>query len=189
MPATIMMANDMSTSQIVLYYIKGDSVRQGRGGSVNGRRVLPVNRTILQELLISNCFADTQPRYDAATFRRRYRMQRDLFIKHSSDLQHHDRYFKQLPDATGLLGHSTWMKTTTAMRLLAYGVAGDLLQESIGLASSTAMECLKKFFVGIREIYEEQYLRMPTKEDLERIMAINEKRGFPGMIGSIDCMH
>jgi hypothetical protein len=33
------------------------------------------------------------------------------------------------------------------------------------------------------------YLREPTVEDTSRLLSINEARGFPGMIGSFDCMH
>uniref|UniRef100_A0A0D3DQQ1 DDE Tnp4 domain-containing protein n=1 Tax=Brassica oleracea var. oleracea TaxID=109376 RepID=A0A0D3DQQ1_BRAOL len=33
------------------------------------------------------------------------------------------------------------------------------------------------------------YLRRPTAADLQRLLDIGEHRGFPGMIGSIDCMH
>uniref|UniRef100_A0A0D3EDK9 Uncharacterized protein n=1 Tax=Brassica oleracea var. oleracea TaxID=109376 RepID=A0A0D3EDK9_BRAOL len=33
------------------------------------------------------------------------------------------------------------------------------------------------------------YLRRPTPADLQRLLDIGEHRGFPGMIGSIDCMH
>ncbi|XP_010421049.1 PREDICTED: uncharacterized protein LOC104706547 [Camelina sativa] len=33
------------------------------------------------------------------------------------------------------------------------------------------------------------YLRRPTAEDLQRLLNIGEQRGFPGMVGSIDCMH
>uniref|UniRef100_A0A0D3AMD4 DDE Tnp4 domain-containing protein n=1 Tax=Brassica oleracea var. oleracea TaxID=109376 RepID=A0A0D3AMD4_BRAOL len=41
------------------------------------------------------------------------------------------------------------------------------------------------------EIWEmkEEYLRRPTTEDLQRLLDIGEIRGFPGMVGSIDCMH
>uniref|UniRef100_A0A0D3DUS2 Myb-like domain-containing protein n=1 Tax=Brassica oleracea var. oleracea TaxID=109376 RepID=A0A0D3DUS2_BRAOL len=34
-----------------------------------------------------------------------------------------------------------------------------------------------------------EYLRRPMPEDLQRLLDIGEIRGFPGMIGSIDCMH
>ncbi|EGZ12293.1 hypothetical protein PHYSODRAFT_258783, partial [Phytophthora sojae] len=33
------------------------------------------------------------------------------------------------------------------------------------------------------------YLRQTTPDDLENLIAENAERGFPGMIGSLDCMH
>jgi hypothetical protein len=41
----------------------------------------------------------------------------------------------------------------------------------------------------IIELYEEEFLRQPNSDDLAVIEASNSKRGFPGMIGSVDCMH
>ncbi|XP_024004851.1 putative nuclease HARBI1 [Eutrema salsugineum] len=35
----------------------------------------------------------------------------------------------------------------------------------------------------------DQYLRRPTPEDLQHLLDVGESSGFPGMIGSIDCMH
>nr|XP_043620600.1 uncharacterized protein LOC122592438 [Erigeron canadensis] len=44
--------------------------------------------------------------------------------------------------------------------------------------------------LGINEMYGPTYLRRPTSMDLERIYDVHEQlHGFPGMIGSIDCMH
>lgn len=34
-----------------------------------------------------------------------------------------------------------------------------------------------------------QYLRKPTLDDVQRLLYMHEERGFPGMLGSIDCMH
>uniref|UniRef100_A0A0D3AUS6 Uncharacterized protein n=1 Tax=Brassica oleracea var. oleracea TaxID=109376 RepID=A0A0D3AUS6_BRAOL len=48
---------------------------------------------------------------------------------------------------------------------------------------------LKNFVDGVISLFGEDYLRRPTAEDLKRLLDIGEMRGFPGMIGNIDCMH
>jgi hypothetical protein len=42
---------------------------------------------------------------------------------------------------------------------------------------------------GVVHLYGAEYLRSPTPEDIRRHLEINNKRGFPGMFGSIDCTH
>nr|XP_043639657.1 uncharacterized protein LOC122610763 [Erigeron canadensis] len=40
------------------------------------------------------------------------------------------------------------------------------------------------------QLYRDEYLRKPTEADIERLTAKQaEVHGFPGMLGSIDCMH
>ncbi|CAL2249307.1 unnamed protein product [Prunus armeniaca] len=41
----------------------------------------------------------------------------------------------------------------------------------------------------VENLYTMEYLRKPTPRDLQRLLQKGEARGFPGMIGSIDCMH
>ena len=38
-------------------------------------------------------------------------------------------------------------------------------------------------------IFGNEYLRRPNNEDTERLLQMGVARGFPGMLGSIDCMH
>ncbi|XP_057811713.1 uncharacterized protein LOC131025951 [Salvia miltiorrhiza] len=58
------------------------------------------------------------------------------------------------------------------------------------LGESTALECLKKFCKAVVRIFGGMYLRRPTTADVQRITAMHEARhGFPGMLGSLDCMH
>jgi hypothetical protein len=73
--------------------------------------------------------------------------------------------------------------------MLGYGTAADALDEVLKIAASTSLECLEKFSKGIIECFGAEYLRPPTSDGLEKILQENEARGFPGMIGSIDCMH
>ena len=75
------------------------------------------------------------------------------------------------------------------MRMLAYGTPADLLDEGLRIAESTTIECLTEFVKGIRLNFGAEYLRRPTEDDTRRLLQISEVRGFPGMLGSLDCMH
>ena len=48
---------------------------------------------------------------------------------------------------------------------------------------------MKKFVAAVVAIFLEEYLRSPNNEDIARLLAHSQNRGFPGMLGSIDCMH
>jgi hypothetical protein len=98
-------------------------------------------------------------------------------------------YFTQRVDAANRQGLSPLQKCTAAIRQLATGSAADQLDEYLKIGETTAMETLKHFMKGVREIFGERYLRRPTVEDTERLLKLGEKRWFPGMFGSIDCMH
>ena len=57
------------------------------------------------------------------------------------------------------------------------------------MSEVTISKYLKKFAVGVVELYGEKYLRSPTEEDIMMYCNKNAERGFPGMFGSIDCVH
>ncbi|XP_059670686.1 uncharacterized protein LOC132316189 [Cornus florida] len=78
---------------------------------------------------------------------------------------------------------------TTAFRILAYGYAVDHYDEYIKIGKSTTIKCLKAFCNAIVAVYAEEYMRPPNEADIARLLEEGEQRGFPGMLGSIDCMH
>lgn len=73
--------------------------------------------------------------------------------------------------------------------MLAYGTPADALDEYLKIGKSTALECLDMFSQGVIAVFSGEYLWAYTVEDMERLLQVNESRGFPGMLGSIDCMH
>ncbi|KAJ9555173.1 hypothetical protein OSB04_009787 [Centaurea solstitialis] len=135
-------------------------------------------------------YFDDNPTYPEKTFKRRFRMSRNLFTRIVYDLYTRYPYFQQQYDATGLPGLSTHQKCTAAIRQLAYGITGDAWDDYVRMGESTARKCLNHFVEGIIQMYGKVYLRKPTYEDIQQLYAAHDDRhGFPGMLGSLDCMH
>ena len=73
--------------------------------------------------------------------------------------------------------------------MLTYGVPADATDEYVRIGESTAIESLRRFVAAVIDLFEDEYLRYPSEADTTRLLALGEKNGFPGMLGSIDCMH
>ncbi|XP_038707306.1 uncharacterized protein LOC120002618 [Tripterygium wilfordii] len=128
--------------------------------------------------LFNDYFAEN-PVYPHDRFRRRLRMRRDLFLRIQSALEAHEPYFQQKMDAAGKLGLSSLQKITAALRMLAYGVSADLLDEYVLIGESTAVLSMKKFVKTVISVFGNEYLRSPNSDDVARLLAIGESRGFP----------
>ena len=61
--------------------------------------------------------------------------------------------------------------------------------EYLCMSESTCLDSLYKFCKAVIVVFGPEYLRETTTEDRARLLAMNASRGFPGMLGSIDCMH
>ena len=119
----------------------------------------------------------------------RFRMSKSLFLRIVNDLTARNKYFKQKRNAAWKQGFHPIHKCLVAMRMLAYGGPADALDDTYKMAESTVLETLMEFVTTVIDVYGGEYLRPPNPRELEVILRHNEARGFPGMIGSIDCMH
>ena len=138
--------------------------------------------------LWNDYFSET-PTYPHNVFRRRFRMNKALFLRIVHRLSTEVEYFQPKVDATGRSSLTPLQKCTAAIRQLAYGGGSDTVDEYVRIGETTARRSLHNFAAGIIHLFGDEYLRRPTPEDLQRLLYIGEQRGFPGMIGSIDCMH
>jgi hypothetical protein len=89
-----------------------------------------------------------------------------------------------MPNATGALGFTLYQKCFAAIHMISYGIAADIFDEYLRMGEIT---CLESMYMYCRVVIA--VFRVPTVEGTRRLLSINESRGFPGMIGSIDCMH
>ena len=154
----------------------------------NPRKHIKRPREEAHQKLVNDYFLEN-PLYPSNIFRRRFRMSRPLFLRIIEALGQNSDYFTQRVDAVNRQGLSPLQKCTAAIRQLATGSGADELDEYLKIGETTAMESMKNFVKGVRDVFGGQYLRHPTMEVTERLLKIGEKRGFPGMFGSIDCMH
>jgi hypothetical protein len=116
--------------------------------------------------------------YPLHLFRRRFRMQRCLFLRIMHEVCTYDSYFVQKRNAAGVLGLSSVQKCTAALHMLAYGTSGDVVDEYCRLSESIAMEAMTRFVVAIRACFEGRYLRQPTREDIYTRWVLMRLEGF-----------
>ncbi|XP_071699380.1 uncharacterized protein [Rutidosis leptorrhynchoides] len=162
------------------------------------RRYIHRDRVEAHNRLMKDYFVQ-DPKYPPEYFKRRYRMSQSLLEKIIEGILSYSTrpdapkwftYFQQRPDARGVLGVSTILKVTTAIRQLAYGDSPDLFDEYLQISERTSCESLQNFTRCIIDLYGNVYMREPTEVNIRRLYHKHEElHGFPGMLGSIDCMH
>ncbi|XP_047966069.1 uncharacterized protein LOC125210574 [Salvia hispanica] len=129
---------------------------------IRHRRTIPRDHVGAAERFMADYFS-ADPRYPAEIFRRRFRMSRPLF---------------------------THIATTLADRQLAYAGPADMFDEYLQMGETTSLNVLRQFCKGIREVFGPEFLRKPTPDECQRLLDMHGAvHSFPGMMGSIDCMH
>ena len=117
-------------------------------------------------------------------------MSRRQFLRIADDLAQTDPFFTLRYDARGQRGFTTLQICTSVIRQLAYGYAPDALDEYLRMSERTARECLHRFCEWVIKLYSKRYMREPNANDVQKLYQAHEQRhGFPGLLGSIDCMH
>lgn len=116
-------------------------------------------------------------------------MSRRLFSRILKGVQDNERFFVTSTDAAGRRGVSGLQKAMAALKQMTTGCSADECETYPRVSESTANVALKLFSKAIVQTFGEEYLRSPTEEDAKRLLAENEERGFPGMLGSLGCTH
>nr|XP_051229304.1 uncharacterized protein LOC127347120 [Lolium perenne] len=141
------------------------------------------------DMLFYDYFHYSKALFTPQMFRRRFRMSRPLFNWIMDVVKVYDDYFIAKHDAVGKVDLSSYHKCTTDIRMLAYGVAGDYIDEYIRMSESSSLEAMYMFCRVVIDVFGGEFLRQPTAEDTTRLLSINAFKGFSGMLNIIDCMH
>ena len=100
-------------------------------------------------------------------------MRRELFLRIVDEVTTKNRFFQQRRNAAGQLGFSPLHKCTVALKMLAYGVPADELDDHLKMGESTVLETLKEFVMTVIEVFSKEFLRPPRSEEIEHILSIN----------------
>ena len=100
-------------------------------------------------------------------------------------------FFRQQAQAAdGTVGASLEAKLLLPLKTLAYGVPPHTFQDYFQMSATLARDCCVQFDLGIKTLYQREYLRLPTKNDLKSLSNLHKHHhGVDGMFGSLDCMH
>jgi len=58
------------------------------------------------------------------------------------------------------------------MRMLAYDIAADCVDEYLMIGERTTLECLKNFIVVVIQTFGHEYLRKSTQADVDRLLQV-----------------
>ncbi len=95
--------DDYYIAAALLTDIEHKRTKRKRRGSVPGREIIYRDRFAGNLRIVADYFADP-PVYNAKLFRRRFRMSKELFLRIVASVEAYDDYFRQRPNAVGLLG-------------------------------------------------------------------------------------
>ena len=73
------------------------------------------------------------------------------------------------------------------LRILAYGLPPDNIDDCLEMSETTACETIKRFCSAVIAALGPVHLREPTEDDIKKMLEKFVACGTPGLLGSIDC--
>lgn len=122
--------------------------------------------------------------YSNNDFERRFCMPKAVFITVEKAVIGKEEFLDGKEDATGTPGASSKAKLIAVLRILAYSMSFNQVNELCELSEKpkSTWKTFMSFLDICLEVIESSYLRKPNEEDLKRIMSIMASYGSPGCI-------
>ena len=131
------------------------------------------------------------PLFVDADFQMMFRISRGRFQRLFEDVGNSgDPFYLNTTDALGKPGASMEARLLLPLKCLAYGVPPHAFTDYFQMSKTLSKKCCNHFDKTVKKLYEKEYLRLPTKKDVENVLKLHKTvHGVDGMFGSIDCMH
>jgi hypothetical protein len=120
-----------------------------------------------------------------------FRISRTRFQKLMEDVGNSGvKFYRGSTDAFGRETASLEARLLLPLKTLAYGVPPHCFCDYFQMSVDFSRQCCFQFDKVVQALYSEEFLRLPTKEDLKNISNLHKSvHGVDGMFGSLDCMH
>ena len=141
---------------------------------------------------IQRDYLGPSPIFQGKEFETMFRVSRSRFQRLMEDICNTGNpfYATGKTDAVGRMSASIEAKLLLPLKTLAYGVATHCFTDYFQMSKTLANRCCYEFDRVIRQLYHEEYLRLPTRADLRNISRLHKSvHKVDGMFGSLDCMH
>ena len=170
-----------------LVELRNAAEKSRKRGKYKKRRLKDPERSVWAEFLKNPEVQDPSTR-EGKLFRRRFRVPYPLFEKIVAELEELPD-FRDRTDALDRASAPLTLKVLASLRVLGRGECFDTCSELTQISDTT----LRTFFHQFTSFYAPKFnvwCAAPTTEaDLERVTEQYRLLGFPGCVGSVDCVH
>jgi Plant transposon protein len=131
------------------------------------------------------------PKFDGLDFDQMFRISRGRFEEIlNAFVRSGKAFYKCGSDCYGNPYARVEAKILLPLKTFAFGVACHAFRDYFQMSRTLAKMCCYEFCSTMIELYQEEFLRLPTEEDLKSINRLHlKKHGANGFFGSLDCMH
>ena len=125
-----------------------------------------------------------------AKFRKRFRVPFTVFEEICTDLRNVHKLLEHRYDAKGEESIRISLLVLGSLRCIASGCTFDAIEELTCVSQDTHRVFFHKYFCTWGRDAAKDLIKMPHDDDtIAHVTAQYEKRGLPGCVGSVDCVH
>jgi hypothetical protein len=162
--------------------------------TVDHRSLPRKKRTIFKHQRAKKCIVEDYLSPDSLfgkDFALMFRISRPRFQRLMEDVKAQKlAFYDTTIDRHGNPASSLEAKLLLPLKALAYGVTPNAFRDYFQMSQTSAAICCTEFDNAIKACYMQEYLRLPTKQDLRGILKLHkEVHHVDGMFGSLDCCH
>ena len=117
--------------------------------------------------------------------RRRFRVPHAMFLEIVAECKEHDVFCCSKRKSKIAIE----FKVLSCLRIIERDICADEIDETLNIAESTVNKFFKQFLFGYAEVMFTKWVYVPEGAELDALVDVYRRMGFPGCVGSMDVTH